>query len=275
MQRRLPGWTALARALVAASALAPAGLAAQTASGSLVLDGAATPLSYVYAIAKPGALDKSREDVAVTLSDVPLSEADRESAFGLIRLGRSGQAHIVEILLDADGDPISGAIYAPIFSGMLSLTGMHVFEPTRFDAEAVQGTLRTRARHDFDGHTIEYRASFSVRIPRPPTPAQIAQALAGPAGQAARAHLEALLGGNFPAFLQTLNPDAARDYEGDAGRLHFADYRREMPADAKVVGIVEQSAVAATATVQGHERDIVVEYTLPLERVNGRWVIGK
>ncbi|MGE0449070.1 MAG: hypothetical protein AB7Q29_05735 [Vicinamibacterales bacterium] len=267
----------VAATTMAVQPAAPQGAAAQSAlsnaSGALVLDGRSTPLTYAYVAAKPGFFDKTKEDITVLLSDVPLSEADRDDSFGLIRLGRSGQAHVVEVVIDADGDPIAGAIYAPIFSGMFSLTGMHVFESERFGGDEVQGTLHTRATHEFDGHTIEYRASFSARVPRPPTPEQVAQAIAGPAGQAARAHLAAILAGDFTAFLGTLSPNAARGYQGDAGRARFDDYRRDMPEDATVVGLLEESPDAATATVQGHEREIVIEYTVTLERRDGRWVV--
>lgn len=57
------------------------------------------------------------------LSDVPLSEDARRDVFELIRLGRAGEARVVEVVLDAGQAPISGAIYARACEGMVSAAG--------------------------------------------------------------------------------------------------------------------------------------------------------
>jgi len=258
---------------VAATAVASA--QTESASGTLILNGTPTPLRFAYAAAKPGFFDKGTEDIQILLSDVPLLAAEREDVFALIRLGREDKAHIVEVLIDAQGHPIGGGIFAKVFDGMVSLAGIHVFERRRFDAHAVEGRLQTREPSTFLQVTFEYAADFAAVIPRPPSPAEVAEALASPPAEVARAYLAALRAGDFTSFLQTLSPDVAADYGGLAGAARFADLRAEMPLDAALVDLRRSSGSSAIATIQGHQNGIVIEYTLTVASQNGRWTVGK
>src|SRR4029077_21144374 len=64
---------------------------AQDPAGALVLDGVQIPLRHAYASPQPGFFDKSREDIRVLLSDVPLPDAARSDVFALMKLGRQGE----------------------------------------------------------------------------------------------------------------------------------------------------------------------------------------
>src|SRR5207247_524426 len=96
-----------------------------TVTGTLTLNGASTPLAHVYASVEPGIFDKAAEDVHILLSDVPLPDDTRADTFAMIHLARDGKARVVEVIVDASGQVISGAIYAKNFDGMVSVTGMH------------------------------------------------------------------------------------------------------------------------------------------------------
>ena len=245
------------------------------ASGALTLDGVATPLRYAYATAEPGAFDKTTEDIRIVLSDVPIEPAARGDIFALSRLGRRDEAHIVEVTLNAAGDPIAGAIYASAFNGMLSLTGMHRFERERFDHAAVAGVLHTRAAGQMAGVTYEYYATFIADIPRPPTAAQVAASLVSPPGLVAARHLETLKRGDVAAFTSTLTGEHRAHYAGAEGAARFAALRREMPPDARLLLVETTGATTATATVQGRARGIAIEYLLPLVRDPDGWKVSR
>ena len=108
-----------------------------TATGHLTLNGETTPLTHAYASAQPGFFDKAKEDIRILLSDVELPDSALADVFELIHMGRDGKAHIVEVVLDAEAAPISGAIYAKAFNGSVSMTGMHRFAKQVFERARV------------------------------------------------------------------------------------------------------------------------------------------
>jgi hypothetical protein len=216
---------------VAALLGAAASLAAQDnrASGALTINGGRTPLSFVYASARPGFFEKSKEDIRILLSDVALTSEERDDDFALIRRGRDNTAHIVEVVLDASGSPIAGALYAPVFSGMLSATGMHVFQRTTFDRDGVAGRLSTNPPREIGGVTWSYDADFAVKVSRRPTAEERAATAHSPAGDAAARYVIALLGGDLAALRQVLTVSAARTHAGSNGPSWLDRERREWP----------------------------------------------
>jgi hypothetical protein len=165
-----------------------------TVAGSLTLNHATFTLKHVYASAEPGAFDPAAEDVRVLLSDVPLDDTTRADVFALTDLARAGHAHVVEVIIDAAGDPISGAFYAKDFGGMVSATGnVPAFVATLAPAVAAtyrgtNGAARFNARADampadskvvaldpqndgsilvkIEGHEDELVVGFTVRMVR-------------------------------------------------------------------------------------------------------------
>jgi hypothetical protein len=246
-----------------------------TIAGTLRLNGAPVAITHVYASAQPGFFDKNSEDVRVLFSDVPLSDAARTDTFALMKLARTGPARIVEVVIDAAGAAISGAIYAREFGGMVSVSGMHVFTRDRLERTAVAGRLAVTPDREFAGVRWAYDVTFSAPIPRPPTAAELAAQLSSPPAHAAEAHLAALRGGMLPVFLATMTPAAAADFSGTEGQTRFRDFRAEMPADAKVVELVPQTDGTVLAKIEGHERGILIGYTFRMVLDGQVWKVGK
>jgi hypothetical protein len=242
-----------------------------TVTGSLTLNGHRTALRHVYASAQSGFFDKSTEDIRVLLSDVPLSDQDRSDPFALVHLGRDGKARILEVVLDHDGAPISGAIYAREFDGMVSAAGMHEFTRERFDRSVVAGHLTMATPHTFDHVTFQYDATFSAPIPRPPTAAQVADALASPPGHAASAYLAAVRSGRLPEFLVTLAPAARGAYAGADGAAKLAQLAADMPPDSQVTSLEPQTDGTVLATIDGHDAGVVISYTVRVVRDGDGW----
>jgi hypothetical protein len=240
-----------------------------TVTGTLTINNVAAPLAHVYARAEPGLFDKSAEDVHVLFSDVPLADADRTDTFALIHLARDGKARMLEVIIDASGSPIGGAIFAREFDGMASIAGIHVFERQQFDRTIVAGRLSTREPDEFMNVTFEYDARFSAPIPRPPTAAEVAASLATPPALAASAYLAALRKGDLAAFATTVTSGPS------VTPARFQALRSDMPADSRVVGLVPQVDGSVLATVEGHEGDgPVIGHTLRLIREGDAWKVS-
>ena len=263
---------AVAIALAVPSAVLAADGAAE---GMLTVNGTTFPLKYAYASAKPGFFDKTKEDIHVLLSDVPLSDEQRADVFEIIHLARDGKAHVVEVVLDAEQRPIAGAFFTLPFEGMVSATGMHVFEQKAFEHKRIAGRLSTDGARTFQDITYEYAATFSALIPRPPTAEEVAAALASPPGLAAAAYVAAIHDNNREAFVGLLSEAAAAPYRGADGPAAFASVRAETPADGTLIGLTTPTENTAIATINGTRDGIVIEAIVELALIDGKWRITK
>jgi hypothetical protein len=246
-----------------------------TATGTLTLNGTSTTLKYAYASPQPAFFDKKAEDIRVLLSDVPLPPSVRTDDVEMIKLARDDRARIVEVVLDARGEPLTGAIFAKPFNGMASLSGMHRFDRDRLDPTSVAGRLSVDAAHTFMDVTYRYDVTFSARIPRPPTPAEAAAALTTLPARAAAAYLAAVRNNRLADFLQTLAPAMSERYSGPDANRRFAELRAEIPPDTRLVKLDTQEDGTVVATLEGHERGIVVAYELTMVRIGDQWKVDK
>ncbi len=196
-------------------------------TGTLTLDGVPVPLTHVYATAQPGFFDKKKEDIHVLLSSVALSDEERGDAFALIELARQGKVSAVEVVIDAEGSPIGGSLFAKGFGGMVSAAGMHEFARERLERSVIAGRLSVKEPHTFMGVTYQYDARFTAPIPRPPTADELAAALSSPPALAAGAYVAAVHAGQLPGLLATLTEGAGRRLSGGGcGRSTEAARRR-------------------------------------------------
>jgi hypothetical protein len=262
---------ALALAMFSARSMAQEG----RATGTLRLNSAIVNLQYAYASPRRGALDKTTENVHVLLSDVPLPDSARDDLFTLVGLGRKGEAHIIEVVIDANGKPVNGVIYAAAFNGMASLEDIHEFERERLDRTSIAGRLRTRAPGLFASIAFEYNARFSALIRRPPTDKERATVLASPPATAAAAYLRALAAGDITAFRQSLAAGRADVYAGARGIERFLALRAEMPSDMRVANVLKLTDTDASVGVEGYQSGSVIELVLPLKLERGAWKVDR
>jgi hypothetical protein len=234
-------------------------------TGALSLNGAPVAISHVYASAQPGFFDKTAEDTRILFSDAPLSDDDRADVFALIHLGRDGKARILQVVLDKDGQAISGSIYAKEFAGQVSVTGMHKFERERFEHAAIVGRMYMDAPHEFRSVTFQYDLHFSAPIPRAMTAAE----------RAATAYIAAVRRRDLAAVQAGMTAEAAAAIRGPAGAAGLAGLRDDIPADAAVVALEPQTDGSILAKTEGHRDGIVVGRTLRMISTPNGWKVGK
>ncbi len=231
-------------------------------------------MRYAYAAARPGFFDKATEDIRVLLSDVPLPDSARTDVFELIRLARDGKARVVEVLINAEGEPIAGGLFAPDFNGMVSIAGVHRFVGGTRERTRIAGRLQMESASSFVGVTFVYDATFSATIPRPPTEEELAAELASPPARAAEAYLAAIRQGDLVALASTVTAAAGSAFRAPDGAAGLATLRADFPPDSHVVRLIATGESRATATVEGHRNGIIIETTLQLVLEDGGWRVS-
>ena len=264
--------------LIALLALAPQAAGREgTVTGTLTIDGVPVKIAHVYATPQPGFFDKKSEDVHVLLSDVELSDEARGDVFKLIHLAREAGAHMIEVVIDAQGAPIGGSLFAKRFDGMVSAAGMHKFTRERLERTAIAGRLSVDEPHTFMGVTWRYDVLFVAPIPRPPTAEEQAAALASPPALAASQHIAAIRRNELDRFIATLTASAAAEYRRGDGPEMLKQLAADVPADSQVVRVVPQTDGTVLASVEGHrvEDGMVIGHTLKIVEEAGAWKVGK
>ncbi len=157
--------TALALAITTAAAFAAGGEG--TAKGKLKVDGKTTPLKYSYARLQKGFFDPKKDDTLVILSDVAIPEEALRDDFARHKMAAEGKLHGVEVVLNSEGQPVSGGLLHEAFKssqGYVSVSGMHKFKAKKFDKKIVAGTLFMAKPDDFMNKTFEYSAEFRTTV---------------------------------------------------------------------------------------------------------------
>src|ERR1039457_988219 len=155
------------------AALAPRAAAAEgKAEGKLTVNGKSTDVKYAYASAGPGFFDKTKEDVTVIVSDVPLDAKALEDQFERIHMADAGKLHAFEITIDAEGKPISTAFRHNGFKGPSpsGLSPEDVFTKKTFDGKTVDGRYKSAKQKEFFGNTYAFDVTFRAEITRKAKP---------------------------------------------------------------------------------------------------------
>lgn len=259
------------------AAAAPAGEG--TASGSLTVAGKTIPLRYAYARAQKGFFDNAKEDVLVILSDVPISEAALADEFARHHLAEEGKLHAVEVVLDADHQPIGGGLLHEAWKktgGYVSVSGMHVFTSKTFDGKVAEGTLGMKKPSEFMGNTFAYEATFSAPVWRKPAPTVSGAAAAQSApGKAAIAFMKAARSGDKAALRKSMSAEGGKQLDGPNGKdiLELLKVMTPDPATATIES-VDVKGSTAEVTVVERSKDGSVTSTLHLVLDGGQWKIA-
>jgi hypothetical protein len=141
-----------------------------TANGTFTVKGKATKLVYAYATAKPDPSDKTKEEIVLILSDVPLTPAVRRdpTPFGLQDLTRANKLHAISIRIDSSKAITSTSMYDYAFKmGSVSVAGSNIkLDVKTLDKATIAGKVYTAKPDDFNDIPFEYAVTFSAPITR-------------------------------------------------------------------------------------------------------------
>src|SRR5512143_3835958 len=115
--------------------------AQNTADGSLTVGGKQTKLTQVYAYAAQGFFDKEKDDTIVTLTSLPVTEAQVRDEFAMRRLAREGKICFVRDTITPAGQIIDFSVGHSAFR--MSPSGgstEHLFEG-KLDGKTIKGKV--------------------------------------------------------------------------------------------------------------------------------------
>src|SRR5512140_368510 len=283
--QRRPLMTARARAaLVVLASLAVlyfplAGSDGGTASGTITVNGKTTTLKHAYARAVAGFFDKTKEDVVVILTDVPLDAKSLEDQFERIHLADAGKLHAFEITLDADGKPISTAFRDNGFkkASPSGLSSADVFTKKVFDGRTVEGSYKSAKVSEFFGETYAFDFSFRADVTRaakvvPPTAAETAAAQKTPQAAVYAAFLRAVQKEDIPALKKLFSKEQAKNLDDPDAKKMVGMVKMMSATEIKVLKVVE-TGDKAELTVTGKQDGGVVNGVVHMVREGGAWKV--
>jgi hypothetical protein len=273
---RLPfGRTILGLACLASSLAIPA--AAQTADGTLTINGKVTKLAFAYAVAQPGFFDKTKEDVHVILSETALPPAAVLDSGELMRAIMTGNLRVVRVVLSADRQALSTVIDSPDLEMAVSFSGTAQKVALKtFDKDVVDGRVFLEKPDTFMKATYMFSVTFHAPIQRKHvlTAAEKKALADSPAAKAALAFNAAAHSGNVAALKAAVIPDMRKDLDGANGKKLLEMLKMTSPAS-PTVGAVEITGDHAVVTLEEKGGDASSSTTLSLTLTAGKWLVSR
>lgn len=262
------------------AALAPRAAAAEgKAEGKLTVNGKSTDVKYAYASAGPGFFDKTKEDVTVIVSDVPLEGKALEDQFERIHMADAGKLHAFEITIDAEGKPISTAFRHNGFKGPSpsGLSSEDVFTKKTLDGKTVDGRYMSAKPHEFFGNTYSFDVSFKADIirkakPVPPTVAETAVAQKSPQAKVYTDFLKAVQKEDLGAMRKLMTKEQAKNLDSPDAKKMVGLIKMMSATDIKALKVVEKGDTA-DLTVSGKQDGNLKNGVVHMVKEGGAWKV--
>jgi len=113
-----------------------------------------------------GFFDKTKKDVEVILSDVPLDAKALSDQFARGELADQGKIHTFEIIINSEGKPISTMWRHSGFKGPTpsGLSTADIFTAKTFDGKLVDASYKSAKPGDFFDNTFAFDVSFRAAV---------------------------------------------------------------------------------------------------------------
>jgi hypothetical protein len=258
----------------------PAAVAADgKAEGTITVNGKTTKLSYAYARAVRGFFDKTKEDVEVVLTDVPLDAKAREDQFERMHMADAGKLHAFEITIDADGKPISTAYRHDGFKGPSpsGLSSEDVLTKKTFDGKTVDGRYKSAKPHEFFGNTYAFDVAFRADITRaakpvPPTASEAAAAQKSSQAKVYAEFLAAVQKEDLGALRKLFTKEQAKNLDGPDAKKMVGLVKMMSATDIQVLKVVEKGDTA-DLIVSGKQDGNATSGVVHMVREGGAWKV--
>lgn len=251
------------------------------AEGTITVNGRTTKLAHAYARAVKGFFDKTKEDVEVILSDVPLEAKALEDQFERSRMADAGKLHAFEITIDADGKPISTAFRDNGFkkASPSGLSSADVFTKKTFDGKTVEGSYKSAGQKEFFGDTYSFDVSFKADVARapkpvPPTAAETAAAQKSPQAAVYADFLRAIQKEDLPALKKLFTKEQAKNLDDPEAKKMVGMVKMMSPTEIKVLKVVE-TGDKADLTVTGKQDGSVASGVVHMVKERGAWKVQR
>ena len=150
----------------AIATVATAAVADGKAAGTLTVNSKITKVAYAYARSVPGFFDKTKTDVQVIVSDVPLEAKALADEFVRSAMAKEGKLHAFEITINAAGKPVSTSWRSDGFKGPTpsGLSSADVFTKSVFDGKTAAGNYKSAAPGEFFDNIYAFDVTFRAAI---------------------------------------------------------------------------------------------------------------
>ena len=262
------------------AAMAPRVAAAEgKAEGKLTVAGKSTDVKYAYASAGPGFFDKTKEDVTVIVSDVPLDAKALEDEFERMKMADAGKLHAFEITFGADATPISTSFRHNGFTkaSPSGLSSEDVFVKKVFDAKTIEGSYKSAKPHEFFGTTYSFDVTFKADITRkakpvPPTAAETAAAQKSPQAKVYTDFLNAVQKEDLGALRKLFTVEQAKHLDDPDAKKMVGLIKMMSATDIQVLKVTEKGDTA-DLTVSGKQDGKVVNGVVHMVKESGAWKV--
>jgi ketosteroid isomerase-like protein len=266
----------------AAVLAAPRTLAADgKAEGTITVNGKATKLSYAYARAEPGFFDKTKEDVVVILSDVPLDAKLLRDRLELQHLADAGKLHLFEVTINAEGKPIQTAFRHNGFKGPSpsGLSSADVFTKKTFDGRTVDAAYKSAKPGEFFGNTYAFDVAFRADIereakPEPPSAAETAAAQKSPQAKVYADFLQAVQKEDLGAMRKLMTKEQAKNLDSPDAKEMVKMVKMMSATDIRVLKLVEKGDTAEL-TASGKQDGKEANGTVHMVKEGGSWKVQR
>jgi hypothetical protein len=243
--------------------------AAQSATGSITVDGKKTALDHAVAVR----LKDGR--VRVLISDQDVAAPVLKDDFGRMHLkSLSG----VEVEITADGQIPTGTLYSPGFTkmnGSFSASGMHKWSGT-IGADTIEGTLSLPS-DSFAGYQYAYTATFKAPISSgaaPPPKGTPLPSGGGAPGKAYRDYLGYVAAGNVAKVRGAVSAARATQASDADVKKMLPMIQALSPKDIKIVSATIDGNHATLLTT-GKDTDGPSAGTIDMVLEGGAWKVEK
>ena len=259
-------------------------ITAGTASGTISLNGVAIRLNYAYALAQPNTFDEKKLDIAVLLTEKPVSEGGLKDVVGLENVAHKNHNYAFFKIND-QGEPIHEVIEHPVLEGtrlMMSGFTWAKFDPGVFSPERIEGSFKTEDNTDFDGYEYEVGVTFNAQVqqaklPEPLPDEKTGKELPPGGGDPARAYLDyrTAIGEKDIAAIRRLFQMPAGVEISDAEMEEGLEFMASAaPKDLKLTkGYINSAGDMAAVYFSGSEEGEKLYGTVVLARKGNVWIV--
>jgi hypothetical protein len=260
-------WLTDVLALALLLPVAPAAAGSSTVSGTYTVKGTTYTPAYVYAVARPDALDSRREGLEILFTTRPVPDSSLTGAM-------PGEGPRVSATVGADGR-LHGVVLV-FEGGSISSSGTQVvFAGRARDATRVSGRLFTRGELEAGSAKGRFDLTFSATIFRPPraapaTGADRAAAARSPQAKAYTEYLRSIHAGDLASLRKVVTQELAVKMSAPEFKDQLAFLQQMAPKAVDFVRVTETGDSAAleveTKTDAGR---------VDCAREAGVWKVGK
>jgi hypothetical protein len=248
---------------------APQNATTSNAEGQLIVAGNKVQIQHAYAMAQPGYFDKTKEDIVVIVTNIPLSGKAVEDRWARNAMVSEGTLKSVEITINSEQQPISVSVKHPAFKASPSgFSSNYILELKTFNEKNVEGRMYCKTDQEFFDtvYTFDFTFNAEVRCKKElPPPTEAEKEAAANSSQAAiyLEFVEAVNAGDVKTLKKILAADVAKGLDGPDGEemLEFMQIGNPPKAEFQRIMVKGDSATLMLgAQDEGHELKGTIEF---------------